>query len=514
MKFIRDIINEKKQGSAADNARNTGSESGSTPRDTAQPRKSATASDDASNSDPQAFVLEGKHCVNPNGEPHHVPDVSLAQARDDLRSFLSKDGDMAKILLAEAEGDKSEQSADPEVEPQAASKPDVTEPTVSEPVKNPISQAKAEARAKRRQMRAMEKATNDKLNSERAKRPERPSAPIEQSERPAAPAPQAAQPPVVQHEAAEHEKPRDRVQTRPHPDFEKTPRPMTRAAPPVQTQPIAQPQPVAAEPSQPAVQPQPQPQPVAAEPSQPAMQPQPQPVATEPSRPAVQTQPVIETPVPPVAQVQSTVPETDVQPDSLPLRAVQADETMPQSEPEQPVDLSSVSVPTPAAGRGSRRAGRVKTRLLGFSPAQNSVIDPFDKEAEAEAASQTKFPVGWLVVIGGEGLGTSFTLFNGVAQIGRGEGQAIRLDFGDNSISRANHAAIAYDLEQKAFYLGHGGKANLVRRNGKPVLSTEQMISGDTIRIGETSLRFVGLCGDEFNWENTENVGLDHASFG
>ena len=78
--------------------------------------------------------------------------------------------------------------------------------------------------------------------------------------------------------------------------------------------------------------------------------------------------------------------------------------------------------------------------------------------------------------------------------------EAIRLDFGDTSISRANHAAIAYDSEQGGFYLGHGGKANMVRLNDRPVLSTEEISSGAMIRIGETTLRFVALCGSDFSW--------------
>ena len=103
---------------------------------------------------------------------------------------------------------------------------------------------------------------------------------------------------------------------------------------------------------------------------------------------------------------------------------------------------------------------------------------------------------------------------NGVAQIGRGEGQSVRLDFGDNSISRENHAAIAYDPEQRKFYLGHGGKANLVRLNNRPVLSTEELENGNLIRIGETTIRFVALCGSGFDWSAKEQGGLKHASFG
>jgi pSer/pThr/pTyr-binding forkhead associated (FHA) protein len=88
--------------------------------------------------------------------------------------------------------------------------------------------------------------------------------------------------------------------------------------------------------------------------------------------------------------------------------------------------------------------------------------------------------------------------------IGRGDDQVIRLDFGDNSISRNNHAAVAYDEEQNKFYIGHGGKSNIIRRNARPVLSTEELHHADLIRIGETTLRFVALCGSDFKWQTLE----------
>ncbi len=172
-----------------------------------------------------------------------------------------------------------------------------------------------------------------------------------------------------------------------------------------------------------------------------------------------------------------------------------------------------IAVPLPAAGRGAGgRSGRVKTRILGFSSPSTASEDPFEKAASTPAPAETSanFPVGWLVVVDGPGRGTSFTIFDGVTQIGRGEDQTVRLDFGDNSISRENHAAIAYDPEQQTFFIGHGGKANLVRVNNRPVLSTEELQSDDKVRIGETTLRFVAFCGHSFSWDRDEDI--KHAS--
>lgn len=172
-------------------------------------------------------------------------------------------------------------------------------------------------------------------------------------------------------------------------------------------------------------------------------------------------------------------------------------------EPAEPeVDLAALranmAAAKPATGRSSK--GRVKTRLLGFSAPASQAHDPMVQTREAPVSAQAQFPVGWLVVVDGPGRGASFSLHDGLTQIGRGEGQTVRLDFGDTTISRENHAAIAFDGEQRRFFFGHGGKANLVRLNGRPVLSTEDLGSNSLIRIGETTLRFVALCGEDFVW--------------
>jgi hypothetical protein len=187
--------------------------------------------------------------------------------------------------------------------------------------------------------------------------------------------------------------------------------------------------------------------------------------------------------------------------------ASEVEQVRNQEMPEQFVEVA-----TAVSGRAGRSAGRVKTRLLGFQADDDGPRDVFEetaKKAEDEAALPTQFPAGWIVVISGPGRGSCFTLHAGVSQIGRGEEQAVRLDFGDTSISRNNHAAVAYDDEQGKFFLGHGGKSNLVRLNGMPVLSTEEMTNGDTIRIGETTLKFVAMCGDDFTWAGQGDDAAD-----
>lgn len=183
----------------------------------------------------------------------------------------------------------------------------------------------------------------------------------------------------------------------------------------------------------------------------------------------------------------------------LPEPVAVAPDPMPEPEPEPEVVAPA---PTPAADRSAR----VKTTFLGFERADTHVqdlIETSEPAAKTEAAQQT-FPVGWLVVTAGPGRGACITLSEGLMQIGRNDDQSIQLDFGDTGISRSNHAVIAYDPEDRKCYLGHGGKANLVRLNGKPVLSTVPLSSGDLIRISETSIRFVAFCDDSFDWRDAD----------
>lgn len=147
-------------------------------------------------------------------------------------------------------------------------------------------------------------------------------------------------------------------------------------------------------------------------------------------------------------------------------------------------------------------AARVKTRIIGFHSG-DADSDVFAARRAAPSAV-ARFPAGWLVVVDGPGRGASFAIGAGVSTIGRGADQTVCLDFGDTSVSRENHASVAYDDEQNRFFVGHGGKSNIVRRNGNPVLATEELSHADLIRIGKTTLRFVALCGPDFTWGSTD----------
>jgi FHA domain len=183
-----------------------------------------------------------------------------------------------------------------------------------------------------------------------------------------------------------------------------------------------------------------------------------------------------------------------------------------EDEAPKPAPMTSVS------DTGSRRPTRTKTRVLGFEAQPAEVVPLFEgidgapiaTVSAAAGKGYVMFPAGWLVVKEGPGKGASYALSQGVSQIGRGTDQTVALDFGDMAISRQNHAAIAYDAATHEFHVGHGGKSNLVRLNGRPLLSTEAAGDGDEIQIGETTLVLKVLCTPGFNWSSYEAEGDGH----
>lgn len=172
-------------------------------------------------------------------------------------------------------------------------------------------------------------------------------------------------------------------------------------------------------------------------------------------------------------------------------------------EPIAPAEDASAPPIDPLRKR-RRPTNANKTRLMGFDTSDGRVVDLFGEDKTTTETGRFQYPVGMVMVTKGPGVGEAFAIKSGMSQIGRGEDQAIRLDFGDMAISRENHAAIVYDPKEHTFLLGHGGKSNIVRLNGKPVVTTSDLKDGAEIEIGETRLRFVALCSKKFNWDMAE----------
>ena len=115
-----------------------------------------------------------------------------------------------------------------------------------------------------------------------------------------------------------------------------------------------------------------------------------------------------------------------------------------------------------------------------------------------------KDPVsGFLAVISGPGLGSVSMLRYGKNSIGRDVSQAIALDHGDSRISRESHCTVTYDPVSREFYLHPGEGKNLTYLESQRVLVVTNLAAGNQIRVGDTELRFVPLCGQDFDWTET-----------
>ena len=122
------------------------------------------------------------------------------------------------------------------------------------------------------------------------------------------------------------------------------------------------------------------------------------------------------------------------------------------------------------------------------------------RAADSAADPMTDPVTGWLVVIDGPGKGRVLELGQGENSVGR-ENQRVTLDFGDEQISRSNHAIITYRPKEKAFYIQQGPGTNLVYVNNGPILSPTPIEPMSRIALGATTLIFVPLCGEYFSWD-------------
>ena len=171
--------------------------------------------------------------------------------------------------------------------------------------------------------------------------------------------------------------------------------------------------------------------------------------------------------------------------------------------------------PVPPSPAGGDAPGTVigRTRLIGnhgqqLPPAGGGLRSaaPTMKMGTAKtelirgAGVETEPVAGWVVVVKGPGRGAFRPVYVGMNSVGRDPSQRVSLSFGDESISREEHAFITYDEEQRCFYLQHGGKPNIIRLGTTPVLTPMELKPYELIRIGRTTLRFIPCCGPHFSW--------------
>lgn len=137
----------------------------------------------------------------------------------------------------------------------------------------------------------------------------------------------------------------------------------------------------------------------------------------------------------------------------------------------------------------------------GLDPKTRRIAPSKDREKGETADAGMDDPVvGWIVIVEGPGMGRSLMLGYGMNSIGRDSNERVGLAFGDEKISRVHHASITCDPKSLRFYLQHGGGQNLTYVGDTPVLTPTELHGGELVTMGETTLKFVRLCGPDFDW--------------
>jgi hypothetical protein len=151
-------------------------------------------------------------------------------------------------------------------------------------------------------------------------------------------------------------------------------------------------------------------------------------------------------------------------------------EQFPAKEPEAVVSEESapLEVETPEEEDGGHTIAIVKKK---------TGIDPV---------------VGWLVCTEGVEKGRDYRLHSEKNWIGRSESMDITIK--DPSISRENHAAVAYDPRRETFEIRPGEVRGMVYVNGQEAANSLDLSPYDRIELGDSKFVFVPFVGGNFNW--------------
>lgn len=124
---------------------------------------------------------------------------------------------------------------------------------------------------------------------------------------------------------------------------------------------------------------------------------------------------------------------------------------------------------------------------------------PEGREAENSVPEEIRPVTGWLVCVEGASKGKDYAIHAEYNYIGRSTAMDICIQ-GDQTISRENHAIIAYDTQERMFYFAPSGGGSIVRVNGKAVLSNVELQAYDRLTIGKSEFLFLPFCGEKFEW--------------
>ncbi|MEO8651117.1 MAG: FHA domain-containing protein [Hyphomicrobiaceae bacterium] len=127
----------------------------------------------------------------------------------------------------------------------------------------------------------------------------------------------------------------------------------------------------------------------------------------------------------------------------------------------------------------------IPTKGTPGAPRSSANLDDVPTQVQLASAGPA---IGRLTIIEGLGLGTVRSIYKGTNSVGRYTDNIVSLDFGDNAISRHQHAVI--DCNDREVRILDGGKPNPIEVNGVRVVKEQVLRSGDLVQIGMTKLRY------------------------
>lgn len=191
----------------------------------------------------------------------------------------------------------------------------------------------------------------------------------------------------------------------------------------------------------------------------------------------------------------------------------------PEAAAQLPAPRAEGATPSAAEAAREARTPRVTVESRHVetdAPPTTRVVRASAKQPEAPASRTTLVRgkmqvtrgafeqdpvVGWLVVVGGPGIGQYRPIFEGNNSMGRGPGNRIAIDFGDDAISTDEQAYIRYDSAERSFlFVPNLAKTNVVSLNEKRPTGAVELAQMDVITMGRTQLVFVPFCGPDFDW--------------
>ena len=136
----------------------------------------------------------------------------------------------------------------------------------------------------------------------------------------------------------------------------------------------------------------------------------------------------------------------------------------------------------------------------GYVPTVSMEDDYVPTEVDNSDSSihSSRLVVGWLVCTKGASIGQDYRLHVGWNYIGRDRTQDIVLS--DPAVSH-HMAKVCYDPESCTFGVAPSeGAKSLCYLNSKPLRGDRDFEAYDILRIGNTELLLIPLCGERFKW--------------